>query len=316
MPFDLNKYFERIGYKGKTDVSAETLRQIHAAQVFSIPFENLTIHEVSNVNNPDDFIHLDPQSVFKKLVVDKRGGYCHENNELLALALLELGFKVTRLAARVLTGPDLPKSHKLLLITIDEQAWIADVGFGGYGLLEPMPLTLDKDVEQYTDRFKIILENDNYVLQAYNNGNWKSLYCFDLKPHSPADFKQMSYFVSHYSDSIFVKNRICVMPRPQGRVILNNYQLKVIENKEEKVFELRNEEEYLQALKKYFGIVLDERIQLKQFKHEERPEKKQQSSANNVWCAFFAGSLLTLGSIAAAVYFGREDMQVHANRYP
>lgn len=82
MSFDRQKYFERIGYTGQPDVSVKTLKDIHTAQVFSIPFENLAIHESKNANNLNDFISLDEASLFKKLIVDRRGGYCHENNEV------------------------------------------------------------------------------------------------------------------------------------------------------------------------------------------------------------------------------------------
>jgi N-hydroxyarylamine O-acetyltransferase len=39
--FDLDAYFARIGYGGATKPNLETLIAIHAAQVASIPFENL-----------------------------------------------------------------------------------------------------------------------------------------------------------------------------------------------------------------------------------------------------------------------------------
>lgn len=107
MTINLKDYFDRIGYTGSTKVSVETLKGIHVAQLCSIPFENLAVHEPQNINNAKDFISLDESNLFKKLVTDKRGGYCHENNELLAIVLMQLGFKVDRLAARVLTSPNI-----------------------------------------------------------------------------------------------------------------------------------------------------------------------------------------------------------------
>lgn len=312
MPINIKLYFERISYKGTTDVSVETLRKIHATQVFAIPFENLAIHEEVNVNNPKDFIALDAESLFKKLVIDKRGGYCHENNELLALVLIELGFKVTRLAARVLTAPNLPKSHKLLMVTIDNQQWLADVGFGGYGLFEPIPLVPNQAVKQHGDCFKLVYDKEKYVLQILNGTVWKSLYSFDREPVSAADYVQMNYFVSHHPDSIFVKNRVCVMPRPEGRVILNNYQLKVITNKKEKTIVIKDETEYFAALAIYFGIKLEKNVKLKAIKIEKPPEVAQ--SKHNTWCNFFVGTLVVLGVIGAIGFANRDNLSNRGNK--
>jgi len=45
-------------------------------------------------------IHLDAGSLERKLVAEKRGGYCFEQNGLFAAALRSLGFDVTGLAAQ------------------------------------------------------------------------------------------------------------------------------------------------------------------------------------------------------------------------
>ena len=288
MSFDRNKYFERIGYTGQSDISVKTLREIHAAQVFSIPFENLAIHESKNVNNLNDFIALDEASLFGKLIVDKRGGYCHENNELLAIALTQIGFKVERLAARVLTAPNLPRGHKLLLVTIDNQKWIADVGFGGYGLYEPIPLVADKEEIQYDDHFKLVINDDKYVLQFQQNNVWKNLYEFNLEKFEPVDFKPMSYHVSHAPDSFFVANRFCVMPTPKGRIILLNEKLRIMENGKEEVTLIKDEENYLFVLKNLFGILLPKNTVLKEHKsiNIESRNKENISQTNN-WCNQF-----------------------------
>ena len=89
---NLKGYFARIGYTGAADISAETLHNIHVAHAFSIPFENLDIHDLSN--NSDHLIKLDEQSLVEKIIKKKRGGYCHETYELLTKILEQIGFKV------------------------------------------------------------------------------------------------------------------------------------------------------------------------------------------------------------------------------
>lgn len=75
-----------------------------------------------------------------RLVHEKRGGYCFELNGLFSLVLAQLGFSFTPLAARAFHGENLlQKSHQLLLVEIEGERWLADVGFGGNGLVGPIP---------------------------------------------------------------------------------------------------------------------------------------------------------------------------------
>lgn len=75
-PIDLDAYFNRIGYSGPRTPTLETLKALHYAQALSIPFENLDVLAKRT-------IQLDPASLQKKLVADRRGGYCFEVNALL-----------------------------------------------------------------------------------------------------------------------------------------------------------------------------------------------------------------------------------------
>ena len=68
--------------------------------------------------------------MFDKLVTAKRGGYCFEQNRLLLDALHALGFTARPLLARVWLGAPRtpPRTHTLILVTIDSADWIADRG--------------------------------------------------------------------------------------------------------------------------------------------------------------------------------------------
>jgi N-hydroxyarylamine O-acetyltransferase len=94
---DLEAYFGRIQYHGRRCVHPTVLAEIHEAHVAAIPFENLDVL----LRRP---IRLDGAALEAKLVRSRRGGYCFEQNELFAQALLAEGFAVARLAARVRYG--------------------------------------------------------------------------------------------------------------------------------------------------------------------------------------------------------------------
>jgi N-hydroxyarylamine O-acetyltransferase len=149
---DLDAYLRRIGFAGRARADLATLRDIHRLHADAIPFENLS----ALVGEP---IALDPAALEAKLVRAGRGGWCFEQNLLLAHALEAIGFEVTRLAARVRwnVAPDVetPRSHCLLRVRTEAGDYIADVGFGGQTFTAPLALT--PGVEQQTphERFRL-----------------------------------------------------------------------------------------------------------------------------------------------------------------
>lgn len=86
-------------------------------------------------------VSLDQGDIERKLVGERQGGYCFEQNLLLQAGLQQLGFEVDMLLARARTGgwpgPIRPRTHLMLRVWIDDQPWLADVGVGFGGLLEP-----------------------------------------------------------------------------------------------------------------------------------------------------------------------------------
>src|SRR6202165_5790131 len=90
--FDLDAYLERIGLSGRPDIA-----EVHRAHVTSIPFENLDPHRGVAVS-------LDPLDLQRKLVTERRGGYCFEQNLLLKAALEALGAEVDLLLSPVRGG--------------------------------------------------------------------------------------------------------------------------------------------------------------------------------------------------------------------
>ena len=135
----LNHYFARINWSGTAAVNIDTLRALHLKHNCTIPFENL------DVLLPRE-IQLYDQSLEEKLVIARRGGYCFEQNGVFERVLRELGFNVRSLLGRVvLSNPPAlpPRTHRLLLVELEEEKWIADVGFGGQTLTAPIRLVSD-----------------------------------------------------------------------------------------------------------------------------------------------------------------------------
>ena len=96
------------------------------------------------------------------------------------------------------------------MVTVSGEPWLVDVGFGGNGLLEPMPLEAGAEVTQHSEAFKLLpADGGEYLLQCRVHGEWESLYSFTTDPCQPIDYKYPNYFHSHSPDSIFMQRRIC-----------------------------------------------------------------------------------------------------------
>ena len=197
---DLTAYVERIGLASVPAPGVDALFALHRAHVESIPFENLDIL----LGRP---IRLDLPSLEAKLVAARRGGYCFEQNTLFAAALTAIGFTVTPLAARVRLGDrrDSARAHMLLSVPAGERNWLADVGFGGGALLEPMPIEPSGEVRQGGWRFRIVEDGPERVLQSFGPGGWRDLYAFTLEPQLLIDFVVANHYTSTHPDSSFTK---------------------------------------------------------------------------------------------------------------
>lgn len=202
-PFDLEAYLARVGHDGPAVADLATLRAIHIAHARTIPFENLDIQ----MGLP---IRLEPDAILAKLVGRRRGGYCFEQNSLLAMALTAIGFAVTRRVARVRMGGDPGgRSHLMLLVTIAGQAHVCDVGFGGSCLAEPLPL-IAGEYDSAGDRWRLRASDwsPGWELEVWRDGGWFGLYWFGQEKVVEYDLIFGNHYTSTHPASRFVQNRV------------------------------------------------------------------------------------------------------------
>jgi N-hydroxyarylamine O-acetyltransferase len=249
---NVTDYLERIDYHGPVAPTAETLRELQAAHLLTVPFENLSIH----ARQP---IVLDDLALFEKIVRKRRGGFCYEANGLFAALLRTLGFNVKMLSAGVANaegfGPEF--DHMTLMITIDER-WLVDVGFGD-SFREP--LLIDNNAEQRQgDRIYLINPDGSYLIlmqrEDRTGSNWKAQYRFTLQPYEYSDYEEMCRYHQTSPLSSFTRERICSRATPDGRVTLSEMRLIITRNGDRQERVLTNEEEYAEILREHFGISL------------------------------------------------------------
>jgi N-hydroxyarylamine O-acetyltransferase len=210
---DLAAYLERVGLSAGEH---PTLQAIHRAHATSIPFENLDPHRGIPVS-------LAQEDLERKLVHERRGGYCFEQNLLLASALEHLGLKVEPMLARVRRGAPpgtvRPRSHLVLRVTgDDDRVWHADVGLGLGTLLDPIPFGADgADAhEQSGWSFRAIEEGPELVLQTLADGSWSDVYAFSPQPVPHIDIETSNWWASTNPRSPFVFGLIAAVHHPDG----------------------------------------------------------------------------------------------------
>ncbi|TDO98991.1 arylamine N-acetyltransferase family protein [Marinomonas balearica] len=250
--FNASDYLKRIEMSKKVLPTLESLHDLHAAQIFSIPFENFDICLGNGV-------HLSPNHIFDKLVHKKRGGYCYELNGLMLMALKFYGFDAKAALARVhLSGAASGRNHQFTVVTLNNEQWILDAGFGSNTPIAPLPLVLNKvlTIKHKTYRY-VERELVGIMYQTWVNGEWMDLYSFDLGYVCQGDIDYANYYTSTHPNSFFFSSRVAVQPFSNGMYSLHNFTLKKIEGNSTQVIELPPGEPYMKALEDYFGIALE-----------------------------------------------------------
>jgi N-hydroxyarylamine O-acetyltransferase len=250
---DVDAYLARLGLEAAPPPTPRGLRSLHRQHAAVIPFENLDIL----LGRP---ILLDLGAIQDKLVTRRRGGYCYEHNLLFAALLERLGFGVTRLAARVRMGSEAirPRSHMTLQVESAGTDWLADVGFGGEGVLDPMPLVDGAVTSQPGWNHALSRDEDgSWVLRSLHPEGWFDLYAFTLEPQHPVDYEVANHYLSTHPRSPFVTGPVVQRSTTEWRLSLTGRRL--VESRPdgtETAVEL-DDGELAGTLTERFGIPLD-----------------------------------------------------------
>jgi N-hydroxyarylamine O-acetyltransferase len=220
---DLDAYFRRIGYAGPVEPSAAVLDDIMQAHAQSVPFENLDVLLGRTID-------LEPGSLQCKLVTNRRGGYCFEQNGLFLLVLQAIGFEVMPLSARVRYQRPRDytpaRTHLFLRVTIDGVPWLADVGIGALSLTSAIRFDVDGEQQTRHEPRRIVGECGRFFHQVRFGGEWHDVLEFTGEDMPPIDRQLANWFTSAHPDSHFKNRLIAARALPDGgRLTLLNREL-------------------------------------------------------------------------------------------
>jgi arylamine N-acetyltransferase len=251
---DMQSYLDRVGYRGGTEPTLETLRALVAAHNGAIPFENLD--PLLGVPVYD----VGPAALADKLVRRRRGGYCYEHNGVMGYVLEALGYGVERLAGRVVwmkTSDELPaRTHHVLSVEVPDidGRQLVDVGFGGQTLTSPIRLEAGPAQRTRHEPYRLRERSDGYVLEAEIRDDWHPLYTFTTRPQPLIDLQVGSWFTSTHPDSHFVTGLNVALVTDEARWNLRGRHLAIHRDGETAKTTFGTAAQVLDCLTDRFGI--------------------------------------------------------------
>ncbi|KAF4462769.1 arylamine N-acetyltransferase 2 [Fusarium albosuccineum] len=226
----LQKYFDRIAFPSAyrtfsvadlgPDAQLQLLLRLLKYQLANVPFENLTLHYSWH-----RVIDVNVDHLYDKVVGERRGGYCMENNSFFHTVLLSLGYDVYMAGARVYS-PDSSRygglSHCLNIVTIGAVRYGIDVGFGSRCPVAPLELIPGKIIP-WSDMGYMRLRYDHipqalsrkqkvwiYEFRQIGEADWVPQYCFLDAEFLPEDIRVMNWSPSTSPSSFFTFKILCV----------------------------------------------------------------------------------------------------------
>jgi len=252
---DVAAYLERIGAERPVSPTLDALAGLALAHLYSVPFENLDIAAGRRLS-------VEPEALFDKIVVRRRGGFCYELNGLFAWLLRELGYDVTLLAGQTVhpaTGePGHPRAHLVLLVDLDGP-WLVDVGWGEV-YRWPFALRTGNEhtdpfasyrIEPHDGRWQVVERHDDEANLKPAEA-WRVAYRFDLTPYELADFAEACRWQETESP-FFTAHRVCTIGTPDGRRTLMDDRL-IVREAGTRMERAVTDEEWPALLEELFGV--------------------------------------------------------------
>ena len=168
---DLDAYCRRIGYGGALAPTRDCLADLILAHAAAIPFENI---EVLARRVP----RLDLPGLQDKMIRQRRGGYCFEQNTLFRGVLQAIGFDVQPMEARIRSGVPADvvtaRTHLATRVALDGVDHMVDVGCSTIAPLAPLVLASREEQAAGSGAYRFVDVGDELLLQTLAAGVWRT----------------------------------------------------------------------------------------------------------------------------------------------
>ena len=250
---DLDAYRRRIGLAGALAPTRACLEELILAHAAAIPFENI---EVLARRVPK----LDLPGLQDKMVRQRRGGYCFEQNTLFRAVLQAIGFDVQPMEARIRAGVPSDvvtgRTHLATRVVLDGIAHMVDVGCSTIAPLVPLVLASRGEQAAHGGIYRFVDVGDELLLQTLAAGTWTD--CYQLLPSVPhaVDCESGNWFVATHPRSMLGNNLLMGRAIDSGRLRLFNRRLSIFRPQSAAPVErdLQTRAEFADVLADGFGL--------------------------------------------------------------
>jgi len=205
----MDKYLKRIGFRGATEKNNGCLNRLVQAQLTHVPFENLDIWAEGACPS------LEKEDLYKKIVVNGRGGYCFELNTLFRHLLNYLGFEAYQAVSSLVNedGTAHTAAHNVIICTIDDEKYLIDVGFGGPVPFGAMPLK-----EGTWENFKLRKQEGFWYLDRWEQDHYRPAIRFREVAATMEELIPLNFYISQKPDSHFRHRLNVSVKQPDGSI--------------------------------------------------------------------------------------------------
>ena len=250
---DLDAYRRRIGLAGALAPTREGLQALIEHHAAAIPFENI---EVLARRVPQ----LDLSGLQDKMVRQRRGGYCFEQNTLFRAVLKAVGFEVHAMEARIRSGVPADvitaRTHLATRVVLEGVDHLVDVGCSTVAPLAPLVLADRAEQVAGTGVYRLVDVDDELLLQTRTVDGWVD--CYQLMPSTPhvIDCEMGNWFVATHPKSMLAHNLLMGRAIEGGRLRLFNRRLSTFRPQTAAPVEqlLQTHAEFADALADGFGL--------------------------------------------------------------
>lgn len=213
----VDAYLQRIGVSQPEGPALSWLNILTTHHQRAVPFENLSLTDL------DEPVTLGIPHLFDKIVQRRRGGMCLELNALFHGLLTACGYHVTAAMGRVMGGRGHigPQLHRVNLVTLQEDIYLVDVGFGevGFGGAMPRgPLLLEDGITQTLglDSFTPRRDGRDWSVYHHVDGQPVEMLRIDEAPRYAVDFIPGCFFTTDHPKSFFRLVRTVALHSDEG----------------------------------------------------------------------------------------------------
>lgn len=230
------------------------LKTLTRAHLEIVPFENLEVHYEHREPS------LEASDLFRKVVENRRGGYCFELNKLFYLLLKGLGFACYPVPARVVHRREelRPYSHRATVVEVEGRKWLCDVGFGGAGPKGAIRLDTNQMQTVFGDDFYVVPDPDAYdgelAIYRMEDGTPEKVLVIRDMLWMEADFATLNSYYATYPRSPFLTKRILYRCKQDGWISLTQNTVTRMTNGVRQTVELQTEDQVQALMEQEFDL--------------------------------------------------------------